>query len=327
MHLRRTFKELSDRTMNRLIVGTVLVLVIGIALIGALYFADQYRTPGPSLVDRDIQVAEEAVTKNPNLLPARLSLAQSYAKAGRFADAIAQYDQILSAAPDAAAALLGRGSAAIALDRFDAAAADFQKVVDAAKGGEMANVDPQLESAYYSLGVILVKKGQPKEAVIQLANAIQIKQTDADALYLLGTALLQAGEPQRAVTATRQAIALVPIGWCDPYAQLVTAYTSLNDTAGVQYAAGMVAFCQSRPEEAKAQLGPLTSGTYAVDALVGLGLVAEAQNDTAAAVDAYTKVLAKDSTNFAAITGLQRVGGIPSASPAISPSASPTGGG
>lgn len=313
--------------MNRLIVSSLLVLVIGIPLIGVLYFFDQYRTPGASLIDRDIQVAEEAVAKNPNLLTARLGLAQAYAKSGRFADAIAQYDQILSVSPDAGSALLGRGSAEIALDRLDAATADFQKVVDAAKGGEMANVDPQLESAYYSLGVIALKQGQPKEAVIQLANAVQIKRTDADALNLLGTALLQAGEPQRAVTATRQAIALVPIGWCDPYAQLETAYTSLSDTAGAEYAAGMVAFCQNRPEEAKAKLGALTSGTYAVDALVGLGLVAEVQNDTAGAVDAYSKVLEKDPKNFAAITALGRVGGLPSTSPIILPSASPTGGG
>ena len=62
------------------------------------------------------------MTKNPNLLTARLALAQAYMKNGRFADAVAQYDQILIVAPDAAEALLGRGSAEIALDRLDAAA-------------------------------------------------------------------------------------------------------------------------------------------------------------------------------------------------------------
>jgi tetratricopeptide (TPR) repeat protein len=247
MHFDRTLKGPSDRTMNRLIVGSVLVLVIGIPLIGVLYFLDQYRTPGPSLVERDIQVAEEAVTRNPNLLTARLALADAYAKDGRFTDAVAQYDQLLAVSPDAGSALLGRGSAEIALDRLDAAAADFQRVVDLAKGAEMANVDPQLQSAYYSLGVVALKKGQPPEAVIQLSQAIQIKRTDADALNLLGTALLQAGEPKRAETALRQAIALVPIGWCDPYAQLATAYTVLSDTDGVQYADGMVAFCGNRP--------------------------------------------------------------------------------
>ena len=327
MQITRRLTAPSDRTTNRLIVGSILVLVIGIPLIGLLYFFDQYRTPGPSLVDRDIQVAQEAVTKNPNLLTARLALAQAYAKNGRYADAVGQYDQILGVAPDAATALLGRGSAEIALDRLDAAAADFQKVVDAAKDGEMANVDPQLESAYYSLGVIALKKDQPKDAVVSLASAVQIKRTDADALNLLGTALLQAGEPQRAVTATRQAIALVPIGWCDPYVQLQTAYAALNDTAGAQYAGGMVALCQNRPEDAKATLGSLTSGAYAVDALIGLGLVAEAQSDTAAAVDAYSKVLEKDPQNFAANTGLSRIGGIPSSGPAATPSAGPTGGG
>jgi tetratricopeptide (TPR) repeat protein len=327
VHIRRTVAATSDRTINRLIVRLVLVLVVGIVLIGLLYFFDQYRTPGPSLVDRDIQVAEQAVTANPNLLTARLALARAYAENGRFADAVTQYDQILTAAPDAAEALLGRGTAAIALDQLDAAAADFQKIVEAAKGGEMAKVDPQLESAYYSLGVIALKQGHPEEAVVQLASAIKIKRTDADALNLLGTAFLQAGEPERAVTAMRQAIALVPIGWCEPYAQLETAYAALNQGAGAQYAAGMSALCQNRLDEAKAKLEPLTSGAYAVDALIGLGLVAETQADRAAAVDAYTRVLEKDSRNFAAATGLQRVGGVPSSSPATPPSGSPVSGG
>ena len=229
MHIERRLTAPSDRTTKRLIIGSILVLVIGIPLIAALYLFDQYHTPGPSLVDRDIAVAEEAVTKDPNLLSARLALAQAYTKTGRFADAVTQFDQILSAAPDATGALLGRGSAEIALERFDAAAADFQKVVDAAKGGEMAKADPQLESAYFSLGVIALKQGRAEDAIVHLADAIKIKRTDADALNLLGTALLRAGEPQRAVTATRQAIALVPIGWCEPYSQLATAYTALAD--------------------------------------------------------------------------------------------------
>jgi tetratricopeptide (TPR) repeat protein len=327
VNIPRIVAAASDRTINRLIVRLSLVLVIGTVLLGVLYFFDQFRTPGPSLIDRDIAVAEQAVTENPNLLTARLALAQAYAKNGRFADAITQYDEILTAAPDAAEALLGRGTAAIALDRLDAAAADFQKIVDAAKDGEMANVDPQLETAYFSLGVIALKQGQPEEAVIQLASAIQIKRTDADALNLLGTAFLQAGEPERAIAATRQAIALVPIGWCEPYAQLEAAYAALNQSAGAQYAAGMAALCQNRPDEAKAKLEPLTSGAYAVDALIGLGLVAETQGDRAAAVGAYTRVLEKDPQNFAATTGLQRVGGVTSGSPASQPSGSPTSGG
>jgi tetratricopeptide (TPR) repeat protein len=133
-----------------LIVGLTITLVIGVPLVGALYFLDQYRTPGPGIVDRDIQAAEQALTENPNLLTARLALATAYTKNGRFADAVVQYDEILKAAPSAATALLGRGSAEIALNKLDAAAADFQTVIDAAVGGEMANVDPQLPTSAWA---------------------------------------------------------------------------------------------------------------------------------------------------------------------------------
>ena len=123
----------------------------------------------------------------------------------------------------------------------------------------MANVDPQLESAYYSLGVIALKQGQPQDAVVQLANAIQIKRTDADALNLLGTALLQAGEP----AAGRHRHSPGDRARAD---RLVRSVRPAGDglrrrwptRAGAQYAAGMVALCQDRPDDAQAKLGPLT---------------------------------------------------------------------
>jgi tetratricopeptide (TPR) repeat protein len=277
-------------------------------------------------VERDIAVAEEAVTRDPTLLTARLALAQAYARNARFDDAIEQYDEILRVAPDAGSGLLGRGSARIALEQLDAAAADFGRIVELAERGEMAQVDPQLEAAYYGLGVIALRQERPQDAVQHLANAVEIKRTDADALHLLGTALLQVGEPQRAVTATRHAIALVPVGWCEPYAQLGSAYTALADTAGSAYAAGMVAMCEGRAGEARAALGALTAGPYAVDALVGLGLVAETESDMAAARDAYARALEKDPDNFAATTGLARAGGEPATSPAPSSPSGSTGG-
>ena len=51
----------SPRTQNRLIVGAILILVIGIPLVGALYFFDQYRDPGPSILGRSTAAGEEAV--------------------------------------------------------------------------------------------------------------------------------------------------------------------------------------------------------------------------------------------------------------------------
>ena len=309
MHSTNRLAAPSDRFTNRLIVACVLVLAIGIPLIAAVYALDRFRPAGPSLVERDIAVAEQAVRENPNLLSARLALADAYSKAERFGDAVAQFDQILATEPDAGRALLGRGSANISLDQLDAAKADFEKVVALAKGGEMAKYDPQLESAYFSLGVIALRQGLPQESVVALAEAIKINRTDADALHLLGTALLQAGQPERAVSATRQAIALVPVDWCEPYAQLSAAYTALGDTAGARYGAAMGTFCEGQPQAAAAALQPLVDGPHAVDALIGLGLIAESGNDAAAARDAYSRALEANPGNFAATTGLARVGG------------------
>jgi tetratricopeptide (TPR) repeat protein len=257
-------KAPSDRTTTRLIIAAGLVLLVGIPLIALIYVQDQYRPAGPALVDREIQAAEDAVKADPNLLPARLALAQLYTKSGRLTEAVEQYDQVLTLSPDAGSALLGRASVNVALEALDAAAADFQAVVDLADGGEMARFDPQLESAYYGLGVVALRQDRPQDAVVHLADAVNINRTDADALLLLGTALLEAGEPERAVTATEQAIALVPLGWCEPYAQVGSAYSALGDTAGATYGAAMVDFCEGRADAAKAALRTLTAGTHAV---------------------------------------------------------------
>jgi tetratricopeptide (TPR) repeat protein len=227
-------KAPSDRTTTRLIIAAGLVLLIGIPLIALIYVQDQYRPAGPALVDREIQAAEDAVKADPNLLTARLALAQLYTKSGRLADAVEQYDQILIVSPDAGSALLGRASVNVALEALDAAAADFQKVVDLAKGGEMAGADRQLESAFYGLGVVALRQDRPEDAVVHLADAVNINRTDADAL--LRDRFSDAGEPgARRQPPSRPSP--VPIGWCEPYAWSVG--LPLSDTAGATYGAAM----------------------------------------------------------------------------------------
>ena len=324
MQITRRTTSPSDRTINRMIIGILAILAVGIPLIGALYFFDQTRDPGPSMADRAILAAEDAVQKSPNSITPRFNLAELYAAKGRYPEAITQYDEILKAQPDKAPVLLGRGKAEAALDQLDAAAADFQKVIAGATGKEMSNFDQQLEAAYYNLGAVELKRNHPKEAADLLAKAIKINRTDADTLYLLGTALVQSGDPKTGIDALRLAVALVPTGWCDPYTEMGVAYTAKQDAPGVAYANGMVALCEKRFAEAQTQLSAASSGTYGIDAFIGLGLLAEEQSDHAAAAQAYNKALAIDPKNFAAITGLGRVSGATQVD--ASPAASPSGG-
>src|SRR3989304_6164876 len=88
-------------------------------------------------------------------------------------------------------------------------------------------VSRRLEAAYYGLAVIALEQNRPRDAATQLANALNIDRTDADALNLMGTALIAIGDLPNAVDALRDAVALVPTGWGEPYAQMKQAYTGL----------------------------------------------------------------------------------------------------
>lgn len=306
----------SDRTLNRTIIGLGLVLVVGLPTIGLLYVLDRHVDPGLSMTERAIAAGEAAVRNEPNKLSNRLGLAVAYTKAGRPTDAIAQYTEILKVDPANGAALLSRGDAYVVTGELVAAARDYQALVDAAESEEMANADPRLEAAYYGLGSIAIRENRPRDAATLLARALKINRTDADALNLMGTALLGIGDTENAVSALRRAIALVPSGWCEPYAQLAKAYATLRDATGAQYANGMVALCGKRLAEAEQQLKPLVDGKYSRDALIGLGLTAEAQGKVEAAVDYYARVLATNPTDFDAVTGLNRLGAsLPNQSP------------
>ncbi len=253
----RTLKSPSDRTLNRLIVGAILVIVIGIPVIAAIYFFDRHVDAGPSLVERQFSAAEEAVRKEPNKVSARLALRRHVhdGQAVRRCDRPVQRDpQGRADPPDGSSR---PRLAELATGDLVAARADYEKMADAAKAGEMAGQDPQLEAAYYSLGDIALKQDRPKDAQTLLESAIKINRTDADALNLLGTAYIRNGDAKTAVEVLKAAVALVPAGWCEPYSQLGQAYTTLGKTDGAAYANGMVSLCEGRLDEAKTQLQPL----------------------------------------------------------------------
>ena len=320
--LKTAGRAISDRTVNCLIVALIALLAIGIPVVAVTYYLDRHVDAGPSIAQRAMENAEKAVRDNPNLISARLALASAYAAGKRPADAVSQFGIVLDSESGNRAALLGRADANRELGNLDAASGDYEALIDIAKDEEMAPVDKSLEAAYYGLGAIQLEQDKARDAATNLANALVIDQTDADALDLLGQALIKVGDNPNAIAALRDAVALVPTGWCDPYEHLASAYAAAGDADGVAYANGMVAECENRPDDAIAALEPLVSSAYGRDALVGLGLVAEQRGDANAAADYYRQVYDRDPSDFAAITGLARVGGtVPS------PSATPAGAG
>ena len=310
---------ITDKALNRIILIAGLGLLIGIPAFVAFYAMDRHVDPGARMADRTVTEAEAAVQADPRSLAARDHLAAAYVSADRFADGVTQFTEALKIDSKDRAALLGRGIAYYQLKQYDPAAADLQTFISGNAAGEFAKQDPQLEQAYYELGAIQVEQGRNTDAVVTLEKALKINASDADALYSLGVALTKTGDPAKGVLALKQAVAFVPTDWCDPYAALVPAYQALGNADGVAYANGMVTFCNGNYAAAATALKPLTSGTMATDALIGLALTSAKSGDNDAARAYYQQVLAKDPGNQSAIIGLSSmVGGTSSAAPSPS---------
>jgi tetratricopeptide (TPR) repeat protein len=304
----------SDRRLSLLMRLGVLVLVVGVAAFGTIYYQDQHISAGPSMIDRETTNAEAVVKATPNNIDARLTLAADYQQDKRLDDALAQYNIILNAAKGNRFALLGRGSVQTAKGNLTAAATDYKQITAANAKGQFAGADPQLQEAYYHLGSIAVTRRNTKDAIFELQAAIGIDPQDSDSLYLMGLAQLQAGAPKLAIDAFNQAVSFVPTGWCEPYTQLAMAYTKLADAPHATYNAGMADFCHNKPVEAKSKLMTLIKGPQAVDAMLGLAVIADTGSDHAGAIGWFKKVLVVDPKNVAAIAALKQLAAVPTLS-------------
>jgi tetratricopeptide (TPR) repeat protein len=308
MKLTRGTTSVSDQTFSWVMRLGVMVLAIGVGTFGFMYYQDQHVDAGPSMVDRQIQGAEAAVQKAPNNVQTRLQLAAAYLQDKRPDDALKQYDEILKAEKDNRTALLGRGGVLITKGDLTAAAVSYHKITDVAAKGEFAGADQVAQEAHYYLGSIALKQGKAKLAITQLNAALKIDPTDSDALYLSGVAQLKDGAPKLAVNSLKKALLFVPTGWCEPYSELALAYGKLNLSPQKTYATGMANFCLKKPVDAKRQLTSLIKGPVGVDALLGLGLIAETESNNPEAVTWYKQVITLDRKNAEATSALSRLG-------------------
>jgi tetratricopeptide (TPR) repeat protein len=292
-----------------------LVLVVGMLAFGVFYYQDQHVDAGPSMVGRATLAAEAAVKRSPSNITARLALADAYRLDKRLDDSLKQYAEILKADKTNRFALLGRGSVLVTKGDLTAAEVTYKKVTGAQKKGEFAGADPQLEEAYYYLGMIAVKQGKATEAITDLSAALKIDSADSDAYYQMGLAETKAGSTQLAVNAFQEALKFVPTDWCEPYDQLAVAYAKLNQKPSAAYNAGMASFCHKKPADAKRQLKALITGPVKVDAYLALALIAETESNNPEAISWYKQLLTVDRKNVAATIALKRLDVGPTGSP------------
>lgn len=300
---------ISDRTLGRLIRWGVVVLVLLVAVFAVVYYQGRHVSTGPSLADRQVSAAEQAVKDAPKNVQTRLKLAATYEAVGRVDEALAQYDEVLGAVPGNRVALLGKG--VLLLNKGDSATAEklFTTITTDGSTQEFALADPNLGAAHFYLAKIAGAAGEYPTAITELKKALAVDRTDADAIFLMGQMQSKAGDDAGAVASFTRALTFVPTGWCEPYQAMSSSYTALGKGAMAEYAGAMTAFCQADPEQATQRLSALVDTEAKVPALLGLGLVAETQAQRDDAVAWYQKALKAAPGNTTAITGIARLTG------------------
>jgi len=284
------------------------LLFVVLVSFAAYYVSDRYvHRDEKAPIELDVEYLEGAVRERPQDPVLRITLAESYLRAGSYVKALEQANQVLSLYPDNVSALLIAGISEVRLDRPEAALEPLRRFVELRKDGTMARSDTALEAAYYYLGECYIRLGQPAEAIPLLEEALLINSVDADALYQLGLALDATGQPEPAVQRYRQAVRLVP-DFAEAYQAMARSYTALNRPDHVAYATGMVAYCQKDYEAAAPSLERATEALPDfAPAFVGLGLVYEAMERPEAALPAIERALELDPGDYAALQALGRI--------------------
>jgi tetratricopeptide (TPR) repeat protein len=299
--------SMPEAQLNRWIKRLGLLFLVALVAFVAFYAVDRFKPAATPMADQRLAQLEEAVRIDPSDGVARGQLADMYYVKRRFEDAIGQYTALIDAKVDVELASLGRGNSYRQLEQYDQAVADYNVVIDIAIDGEMANVDPSLEAAYFGLGTIALAQDRPADAIDQFKKALAIIKTDADALNGLATAYLATDQTDLAVEPLELAIALVPIGWGEPYANLASAYGKQGKAALASWANAMAMAQAGDVAGARSELLKLVDGDAALKATIGLGILEEEAGNSADAADWYRKALVIDSENVSARMGLQRV--------------------
>jgi tetratricopeptide (TPR) repeat protein len=285
--------------------GALVVVLLSFA---GYYVWDRYVYLGDrSPAERDIEGMEETIHRDPQNPDARMALAASYLLAGRHAESLEQAEQVLQLYPENGSALLISGICYVRMGQPGAAQRPLEKLVALRQGRPTAGADSTLEAAYYFLGEIHRKLGQPAEAISALESALRISPTDADALYQLGLAYQEIGAPDAALDRYHKAVRLVP-DFIEAYAGMEDAYSTSGQRDHEKYARGMVLFCL---KDYRSAISYLEEAAVAlpdfVPVFLGLGLAYERLGELEAASSAVQSALRLDPDDFSARQALGRI--------------------
>ncbi len=190
------------------------------------------------------------------------------ANAGRYDEAVAEWNKALDLSPGDARAHSNLGAALVRLARWDEAMAQWRKALEA---------DPGLTEAHNNLGIALARKGMIDEAIVHLRTALEANPGSAEVHDNLGSALVRKGKQDEAMTHFRKALEIDP------------------RYAGAHKHLGIVLAEKGRLEEAEAHLRrALEADPGDAEAHYSLGVAAGRKGRWDEAIASYEKAVAAD---------------------------------
>ncbi len=180
--------------------------------------------------EKAIEIAEKAVREHPDYVYAGFALAETYIRAGRFAEGRLWLERSLKQNPDYAASETGMAAMAGLYGRMG----DFHTAF--AYCDQALAKDPNLYSTLYNCGNIRLMAGQYSEAQSLLYRAIEAAPEQAGPKHYLGRALLEGGKTREAVPYLAAAVAMDPKVW-DYHYWLAESLVETQDLANarIQY--------------------------------------------------------------------------------------------
>lgn len=207
---------------------------------------------------------EEALQREPKLLPARIKYAAALTAAGRANDAI----RLLEPAPSGATALNTLGSAYLNAGRIADAIATFRRAIDS-----------DIPEIHVNLGAALSRQGDRAAAIDAMRTAIRLAPDFAAAHNNLGNLLSEAGDFSNARQAFQTAIRLNP------------AYVEAHYNFGRSLAVASMLEAAEAEFRAALKLNPNMA-----EAAISLGLILARQERMDEAIAQYRETLRRNTT-------------------------------
>jgi len=271
-------KRRLDTGLNVTLVLLLLAVVGLAAWFGYTVWLNQQSQELTNAPTRVIKGLESQVRKAPNDAVLRVRLGEAFGAAGKYPQAIEQFNAALKIDPNHVGAYLDLGMVAMLTNNDDKAITYMKKVVELTEEATFTQVDERRENALYNLGMITLRQQEYEQAAGYFKAALRIRKDASDTYLNLARALRGLGDYDSAVSNLEFALAFDP-GFAEAHYTLGQVYEQKGDKVNASYHYFQAANLEPEaelPQEALATFGEPASWVPKADKQLADGAIEEA---------------------------------------------------